>query len=99
MRTSRLAAPLAIAALAAAAWLAGPLRAPPPAATFSADAPAAAQAAAAAKAPAVELPNRDGTLKFGVLGDFGTGKREQYDLGAQMAKLHERFPFELIITV
>jgi hypothetical protein len=52
-----------------------------------------------APASAVDLPNREGSLKFGVLGDFGTGKREQYELGAQMAKAHERFPFELVITV
>jgi hypothetical protein len=99
MPTPRLAPPLAAAALVAAAWMAGPLHAVTPAAGLSLAAPAVEQAAAAAKAPAVDLPNREGTLKFGVLGDFGTGKREQYDLGAQMAKLHERFPFELIITV
>jgi hypothetical protein len=52
-----------------------------------------------AAAGAVPLPNRDGSLKFGVLGDFGTGDREQYQLGEQMAKLHERFPFKLIVTV
>jgi predicted phosphodiesterase len=56
-----------------------------------------------APAPVVEpptpLPNRDDSLKFGVLGDFGTGSREQYQLGDQMAKLHARFPFELVVTV
>jgi hypothetical protein len=51
------------------------------------------------KAEVVPLPNRDGSLKFGVLGDFGTGERTQYQLAEQMAKLHERFPFELVITV
>src|SRR4029453_5049899 len=60
---------------------------------------AAAQAAPPAAAARVDLPNREGSLKFGVLGDFGTGKREQYDLGTQMAQAHERFPFELVITV
>src|SRR3954453_3256055 len=75
-------------------WLA------PPAGTRTAAVQAAAQApaAAAASAARVELPNREGSLKFAVLGDFGTGKREQYELGAQMAKAHERFPFELVIT-
>jgi diadenosine tetraphosphatase ApaH/serine/threonine PP2A family protein phosphatase len=47
----------------------------------------------------LELPNREGSLKFAVLGDFGTGERPQYELGAQMAKVHARFPFELVITV
>ena len=63
--------------------------------------PVVAQSAQAPKSsdPAVPLPNRDGSLKFGVLGDFGTGDREQYQLGEQMAKLHSRFPFELVVTV
>ena len=34
-----------------------------------------------------------------MLGDFGTGERAQYQLAEQMAKLHERFPFELVILV
>jgi 3',5'-cyclic AMP phosphodiesterase CpdA len=45
------------------------------------------------------LPNKDDTLKFGVMGDFGTGKREQYQLGEQMARVRAQFPFELMITV
>ncbi len=61
-------------------------------------APAAVQTAPA-QAPPVPLPNRDGALKFAVLGDFGTGSREQYQLADQMAKLHARFPFELVILV
>jgi hypothetical protein len=51
------------------------------------------------KSEVVPLPNREGSLKFGVLGDFGTGAREQYQLAEQMAKLHEKFPFELVILV
>ena len=50
-------------------------------------------------APAVELPNRPGSLKFGVIGDFGNGSRQQTELGAQMTKLRARFPFEFVITV
>ena len=45
------------------------------------------------------LPNRDGSLKFGVLGDFGTGSREQYQLAEQMVALHKRFPYELVALV
>jgi hypothetical protein len=55
--------------------------------------------APAAKSEVIALPNREGSLKFGVLGDFGTGDRAQYQLAEQMAKLHERFPFELVLTV
>jgi predicted phosphodiesterase len=53
----------------------------------------------AAANAAVELPNRDGSLKFAVLGDFGTGKTPQYEVAQQMLKLHGRFPFEMVITV
>ena len=58
--------------------------------------PAEVQAPAPA-APPVALPNRDGSLKFGVLGDFGTGDRPQYQLAEQMAKLYERFKFKLVV--
>jgi 3',5'-cyclic AMP phosphodiesterase CpdA len=50
-------------------------------------------------AQTVALPNREDSLKFGVLGDFGTGDREQYQLAEQMAKLHARFPYEIVVTV
>jgi hypothetical protein len=52
-----------------------------------------------APAAAVALPNREDSLKFAVLGDFGTGDRPQYELAEQMEKLRERFPFELVVTV
>ena len=58
--------------------------------------PAAVQAPAPA-APPVALPNRDGSLKFAVLGDFGTGERPQYQLAEQMAKLYDRFKFKLVV--
>ncbi len=47
----------------------------------------------------VPLPNKKGSLKFVVLGDFGTGGRGQYDLAARMALFHETFKFDLVITV
>jgi Calcineurin-like phosphoesterase len=61
--------------------------------------PALVTAPQAPAAPPVALPNQAGSLKFAVLGDFGTGSREQYETGAQMAATHETFPFELVITV
>ncbi len=60
---------------------------------------APARAVQTAAAGPVALPNKDDSLKFGVLGDFGTGTREQYQLGEQMAKLHARFPYEIVLTV
>jgi predicted MPP superfamily phosphohydrolase len=49
--------------------------------------------------PAVALPNKDGSLKFSVLGDFGTGGSSQYQLADQMAKLHGRFNYQIVVLV
>ncbi len=49
--------------------------------------------------PTVPLPNKDGSFKFGVLGDFGTGDPPQYELADQMVKLHQRFKYELVVLV
>jgi hypothetical protein len=56
-------------------------------------------AAAQQQAPVTALPNKAGTYKFAVLGDFGTGSKEQYELGRQMANVHARFKFEHVILV
>jgi len=53
----------------------------------------------AAAAPEVPLPNRADSLKFAVLGDFGTGDKPQYQVADQMVKLHGRFPFVLVTLV
>ena len=45
------------------------------------------------------LPNRGGSLKFCVLGDFGTGEQSQYQLAEQMATLHGRFKYDLVVLV
>jgi hypothetical protein len=65
---------------------------------------ATASRAAAADAqqsaePLVALPNKEGSLKFGVLGDFGTGAPSQYQLADQMVKLHGRFKYEVVVMV
>ena len=48
---------------------------------------------------ALTLPNRPDSMKFAVLGDFGNGQRVQYELGTQMKRVHDIFPFEFVITV
>ena len=48
---------------------------------------------------AVALPNKQGTFKFAVLGDFGTGSDEQYELAREMSNVHSRFKYELVILV
>jgi 3',5'-cyclic AMP phosphodiesterase CpdA len=47
----------------------------------------------------VSLPNKAGSFKFAVLGDFGTGGVPQYEVAAQMATVHDRFKYDTVITV
>jgi predicted MPP superfamily phosphohydrolase len=47
----------------------------------------------------VPLPNRDGSFKFAVLGDFGTGEREQYQLAEQMFAVYKRFKYDSVMLV
>jgi predicted MPP superfamily phosphohydrolase len=61
-----------------------------------ATAPVAAQSPADATVP---LPNRNGSFKFAVLGDFGTGDTSQYELADQMTKFHQRFKYDLVALV
>ena len=49
--------------------------------------------------PTVALPNQSGSLKFTVLGDFGTGEQPEYELAAQMAKFITGFKLDLVVTV
>jgi predicted MPP superfamily phosphohydrolase len=48
-------------------------------------------------APPVPLPNREGSLKFAVHGDFGNGTAAQRQMAEQMFKTHKAFPYELVI--
>jgi predicted MPP superfamily phosphohydrolase len=57
------------------------------------------QASATTPSAIAPLRNRPGSLKFAVLGDFGTGDRSQYELAARMVQLHRQFPFELVVLV
>ncbi|HEX4826175.1 MAG TPA: metallophosphoesterase [Candidatus Polarisedimenticolaceae bacterium] len=47
----------------------------------------------------VALPDQKGSLKFIVLGDFGTAGKGEYALAAEMVKFHESFPADMVITV
>ena len=51
------------------------------------------------KASAIALPDRKGSLKFTVLGDFGTAGQPEYELAAQMAKFCAGFKIDFVITV
>jgi 3',5'-cyclic AMP phosphodiesterase CpdA len=48
---------------------------------------------------AVELPLLDGSVRFAVIGDNGTGDPPEYDVGRQMAAARARFPFEFVIML
>jgi hypothetical protein len=45
------------------------------------------------------LPLIDGSTRFAVIGDMGTGRRPQLETGRQMAETRKRFPFGFVITV
>ena len=62
-------------------------------------APASLEALQSPSAPLAALPNREGSFKFGVLGDFGNGSPAQYQLAKQMATLHAWFKYDTVVTV
>jgi predicted phosphodiesterase len=45
------------------------------------------------------LPLKPDSVRFGVIGDNGTGETPQYDVGRQLAAYHEKFPFTFVIMV
>ncbi len=47
----------------------------------------------------VKLPNKDGSVKFAVLGDTGTGGSDQYAVGKQMMNFKAKFPFDFAIML
>ena len=49
--------------------------------------------------PVVALPNKEGSFKFAVLGDFGTGDPVQYQLATQLVKLHGQFKYDFVAMV
>lgn len=46
---------------------------------------------------AVSLPNKSGTFKFGVMGDFGSGDKRQYEMAAQMAAVRATFDYKTVL--
>jgi hypothetical protein len=45
------------------------------------------------------LPLAEKSVRFAVIGDFGTGSKRQYELGREMAKFRELFPFDFALTL
>jgi hypothetical protein len=67
--------------------------------------PSTAQAAAlqaqseAPKATGVALPQQSNSVRFAVIGDSGTGDRQQYQLAQQMKAFHDKFGFNFVIML
>jgi predicted phosphodiesterase len=53
----------------------------------------------AVQAQQLELPLRDGSVRFAVIGDAGTGERDQYAVADQIAAFHKKFPFTFAILL
>lgn len=47
----------------------------------------------------LRLPNQNGSVKFAVIGDSGSGDPEQYEVADQMAKYHAVFKFDRVIML
>ena len=51
------------------------------------------------RAANLELPLKPKSVRFAVMGDTGTGDKAQYELGRQMAMIHEKFPFDFVLML
>lgn len=45
------------------------------------------------------LPNAPTSIKLAVIGDSGRGTPPQHEIGAQMSRLRQQFPFELVLML
>jgi 3',5'-cyclic AMP phosphodiesterase CpdA len=61
----------------------------------------AVQRAAPAQAPASQVitPREKDSVRFAIIGDTGTGTSSQYQVGAQLTKARQTFPFEFVIML
>jgi 3',5'-cyclic AMP phosphodiesterase CpdA len=49
--------------------------------------------------PVIALPNKPKSVRFAVIGDMGTGTKEQYEVGREMTLAHDRFPFDFVLML
>src|SRR5512138_2590272 len=68
-------------------------------ATLAGIAMAAVAFASAAAAQTVTLPMKSGSVRFLVIGDAGTGDREQYQVANQIVSYGRRFPFTFALML
>lgn len=60
---------------------------------------AAAKRGHASAPPKLVLPKKDGSVRFAVIGDTGSGSAQQRDIGNMMIKYHALFPFEFVLMM
>ena len=67
-----------------------------------------AQSAAAIKAKGMDpsaaavhisLPRKEGSVRFAVIGDTGSGSRGQYEVGEMLTRARNEFPFEFVLML
>jgi 3',5'-cyclic AMP phosphodiesterase CpdA len=51
------------------------------------------------RAADLTLPLKPKSVHFAVIGDSGTGERSQYEVGEQMAKYREKFPYDFVLML
>lgn len=57
-------------------------------------------ATATVKAPfTVSLPNKNGSVRFAVIGDTGTGTSKQHELGGILLQSRQSFPYEFVLLL
>src|SRR5919107_6134205 len=49
--------------------------------------------------PRLTLPVKDGSVRFAVIGDTGSGSEKQRDVGAMMVTYRSLFPFEFVLMM
>ncbi|HEU4690491.1 MAG TPA: metallophosphoesterase [Vicinamibacterales bacterium] len=67
--------------------------------TTTPQAPKTATPQAPAVPPTSTLPKDDDSVKFLVIGDSGTGDRQQYEVAAKIVEAYAQFPFEFAIML
>jgi hypothetical protein len=54
---------------------------------------------AAPPAPTLDLPLKEGSLRFAVMGDTGRGDRGQIEMAKEIEIIHAMYPFDLVLMV
>ena len=68
-------------------------------ASYSQTANGSKVAARANSGAKLTLPVKDGSLRFAVIGDTGTGTSKQHQLADVMVQYHQAFPFEFVLML